>query len=280
MTQTGSADATSIQAVSLFGRGIDYTHPGAGKRAVDGVDVAVRPRRLTTVLGPNGAGKSTLLRILSGALRPDAGSVSLGDAPLHASDDRSRARSIGVVPQSEASPFPVTVRDLVAMGRYPHLGTWERTGVRDRDIVDRALARCGVTAFSDRLLDSLSGGERQRARIARALAQEAPILLLDEPTAGLDLRYRMEVFELVLELCEEGLSVLLVTHDLNLASRYAHEVLLMDRGRTVKSGAPNDVLQREALESVYGWTLRIAPHLGPGPDTGAAQAIPLRRETT
>ncbi len=263
---------------ALAGEGLRYTHPGAARAAVEDVDVRVEPGRLTAVLGPNGAGKSTLLRLLSGALLPDAGGVSLAGRALTTFTDQARARLIAVVPQSESSPFPVHVRDLVAMGRYPHLGPWQRSGEDDRRVVDRVLRRCGALEFADRLLDSLSGGERQRVRIARALAQEAPILLLDEPTAGLDLRYRMQVFELVVELCGEGLAVLLVTHDLNLASRYAHEVILLNEGQRVKHGAPADVIRRDALEPVYHWPLRIASHPGPGSDTGAPQALALRPE--
>src|SRR5690606_4503240 len=141
------------------------------------------------------------------------------------------------------------------------------------------LERCRVSDLRDRHLDSLSGGERQRVRIARALTQEAPVLLLDEPTAGLDLRYRMEVFHLLRALCADGLAVLLVTHDLNLAARFAHEIHCLDEGRTVAAGAPNDVLRRETLEQVYGWPLRIVPHPGPGTDVGLPQAVPLRKES-
>lgn len=261
----------------LRGATLTYTHPGGAAPAVVGVTVEVRPGRLTAVLGPNGAGKSTLLRLLSGALRPHAGGVTLDDRPMDGLGDRERARNVAVVPQAEPSPFPVTVRELVSMGRYPHLGPWKRTTASDRTIVDRALEQCAVTEFADRQLDSLSGGERQRVRIARALAQEAPILLLDEPTAGLDLRYRMEIFHLLSELCSAGLSVLLITHDLNLAARFAHHILLLDDGRPVVTGPPRDVLTREELEPIYGWPLRFIPHPGPGADEGAPQAVALRR---
>ena len=164
------------------------------------------------------------------------------------------------------------------MGRYAHLGPWERTGEHDQAVVERALERCAVAEFAERRLGELSGGERQRARIARALAQEAPILLLDEPTAGLDLRYRMELFHLLRELRAEGLAVLVITHDLNLAARFADRLLLLDRGRATARGAPADVLSREALEAMYEWPLRLVPHPGPGSDTGAPQTIPLRRD--
>ncbi len=243
-----------------------------------GISLSVAPGGLLAVVGPNGAGKTTLLKLLSGSLRPHAGEVDLDGRPLPYLDDRERARTIAVVPQSESSPFPVAVREMVAMGRYAHLGAWERSGDRDREVVARAMERCAVGEFADRQLGELSGGERQRARIARALAQEAPILLLDEPTAGLDLRYRMELFHLLRELRADGLAVLVITHDLNLAARFADRLLLLDRGRATARGSPEEVLSREALEAVYEWPLRLVPHPGPGSDTGAPQTVPLWRD--
>lgn len=242
------------------------------------VSVSATPGHLLAVVGPNGAGKTTLLRLLAGSLAPQQGEVLLDDRALAELDDRERARTLAVVPQSESSPFPVTVREMVGMGRYPHLGPWERTGADDRAVVERALERCAVAEFADRQLGELSGGERQRARIARALAQEAPILLLDEPTAGLDLRYCMELFHLLRELRADGLAVLFVTHDLNLAARFADGLLLLDHGRVRARGVPDEVLSREALEEVYEWPLRLVTHPGPGSDTGAPQTIPLRRD--
>ena len=261
----------------LRGRGLTFRHPRAEVEAVRGVSLSVSPGRLLAVVGPNGAGKTTLLRLLSGALTPQKGEVDLDDRPLAGLGDRERARAIAVVPQSESSPFPITVREMVGMGRYPHLGPWERTGKADRAAVDRALDRCAVTAFAGRDIGQLSGGERQRARIARALAQEAPILLLDEPTAGLDLRYRMELFHLLRELRGDGLAVLVITHDLNLAARFADRLLLLDRGGARAHGNPAEVVSRKTLEAVYEWPLKVAPHPGPGSDTGAPQTIPLRR---
>jgi len=262
----------------LRGRGLTFRHPRAEEAAVRDVSLSVNPGQLLAVVGPNGAGKTTLLRLLTGSLLPRQGEVRLDDRPLGEFDDRERAQALAVVPQSESSPFPVTVREMVAMGRYAHLGPWERTGALDRAVVERALQRCAVAEFADRQIGELSGGERQRARIARALAQEAPILLLDEPTAGLDLRYRMELFHLLRELRAEGLAVLVITHDLNLAARFADRLVLLDRGHATGRGAPEDVLSREALEDVYEWPLRLVAHPGPGSDTGAPQTIPLRKD--
>ena len=262
----------------LQGRGLTFVHPRAEEPAVREVSLSVAPGQLLAVAGPNGAGKSTLLRLLSGALSPHAGEVRLDERALDDLSDRERARAIAVVPQSESSPFPVTVREMVGMGRYTHLGPWERAGSRDDAVVERALERCMVTPFAERQLGELSGGERQRVRIARALAQEAPILLLDEPTAGLDLRFQMELFHLLRELRADGLALLLVTHDLNLAARFADRLLLLDRGRAEAIGPPAEILSRETLEAVYEWPLRLVPHPGPGSDTGAPQTIPLRRD--
>ncbi|MXX78492.1 MAG: ABC transporter ATP-binding protein [Gemmatimonadales bacterium] len=261
----------------LRGRDLSFTHPRAEEAAVRRVSLSVSPGRLLAVVGPNGAGKTTLLRLLSGSLTPQDGGVTLDDRVLSDLDDRERALAIAVVPQSESSPFPVTVQEMVRMGRYAHLGAWERSGDRDRAVVEDAMARCAVTEFAERHLGELSGGERQRARIARALAQEAPILLLDEPTAGLDLRYRMELFHLLRELRAAGLGLLVITHDLNLAARFADRLLLLDRGRARARGAPDEMLSRESLEAVYDWPLRVVPHPGPGSDTGAPQTVPLRR---
>ncbi len=243
-----------------------------------GVSLSVAPGSMLAVAGPNGAGKTTLLRLLSGSLAPREGEVRLDDRLLGDLDDRERARAVAVVPQSESSPFPVTVREMVGMGRYAHLGPWESVGNRDRVVVDEALERCSVAPLARRQLGELSGGERQRARIARALAQEAPVLLLDEPTAGLDLRYRMELFHLLQELRADGLALLVVTHDLNLAARFADRLLLLDRGRERAGGTPDEVLMRGTLEEVYEWPLRLVPHPGPGDDTGAPQTVPLRRD--
>ena len=243
-----------------------------------GISLSVSPGRLLAVVGPNGAGKTTLMRLLSGSLTPQKGGVTLDDRALSRFSDRDRALAIAVVPQSESSPFPVAVREMVGMGRYAHLGPWERFGDRDRAAVDDALARCAVAEFADRQLGELSGGERQRARIARALAQEAPVLLLDEPTAGLDLRYRMELFDLLRQLRAAGLGVLVITHDLNLAARFADRLLLLDRGRARARGTPEEVLSREFLEAVYEWPLRVVPHPGPGSDTGTPQTVPLKRD--
>jgi iron complex transport system ATP-binding protein len=174
--------------------------------------------------------------------------------------------------------FPITVREMVAMGRYPHLGTLGRPGPEDREAIDEAMERCDVVELAERPISTLSGGERQRALIARALAQRPDTLVLDEPTVSLDIRHEMTIFELLADLArDDGVTVVLVTHNLNLAARYADRVLLLDRGSRVAEGTPHDVLSREVVESVYGWPVVLSAHPGPGSGTGAPQIIPLSR---
>lgn len=255
--------------------GVSLRYPGAARSALDAVSLEISPATCTAVIGPNGSGKSTLLRILLGVQRLDVGCVWFGDRPLSTWDRNAMARVVGVVSQAEDSPFPVTVRELVAMGRYPHLGPWRRESQQDHRAVQEAMRRCDVSVFAERLVDTLSGGERQRARLARALAQEPTLLALDEPTAALDIAHEMIIWELLRELSRGGVTVLVVTHNLNLAARYAHRLVLLDQGRIAAQGPPDDVLTRDHVERVYGWPVRIVSHPGPGPDAGAPQVLPL-----
>ena len=191
---------------------------------------------------------------------------------------RELATRIGVVPQEEELVFPLSVRELVALGRYPRLGALGREGAEDRAAIRRAMETCDVAELADRPVGSLSGGERQRARIARALAQEPGTLVLDEPTASLDIRHEMEILELAASLSAGGVTVVLVTHAINLAARYATRLLLLDappRGRAAAEGAPGEVVTRERIAAVYGWPVAVVPHPGPGPDAGAPQVVAL-----
>jgi iron complex transport system ATP-binding protein len=259
-------------------RGVSFRYPEAARLAVDSVSLEVPAGACTAVLGPNGSGKSTLLRLLLGTLTPASGEVELDGRPVAQWGRPEIARAVGVVPQAEEAAFPMSVRELVAMGRYPHLGPWRREGDADRRAVENAMARCDVLALAHRPVSTLSGGERQRARVARALAQEPAALALDEPTAALDVSHEMAIFELLRELGRAGTTVLLVTHNLNLAARYADRLVLLDRGAVAAAGAPAEVLTRETVERVYGWPVRIGQHEGPGPDEGAPQVVPLAGE--
>ncbi|HEX7241258.1 MAG TPA: ABC transporter ATP-binding protein [Longimicrobiaceae bacterium] len=255
-----------------------FRYPDSARPAVDGVSLEVPAGTCTAVLGPNGSGKSTLLRLLLGALAPAAGEVRFGGRPVAEWPRPALAREVGVVPQGEESAFPVTVREMVAMGRYPHLGPWRREGDTDRRAIREAMERADVDGLAERAVGTLSGGESQRARIARALAQEPGALALDEPTAALDVAHEMAIFELLRELGHAGTTVLLVTHNLNLAARYADRLVVLDRGRVAAEGTPAEVLTAELVERVYRWPARIVAHPGPGPDTGAPQVVPLAGE--
>ncbi|HEU0014604.1 MAG TPA: ABC transporter ATP-binding protein, partial [Longimicrobium sp.] len=221
--------------------GLAFRYPGASVDAVDRLTLEIPSGACTAILGPNGSGKSTLLRLLLGTLRPRSGLAELRGRPLGEWGREELAREVGVVPQAEEAVFPMTVRELVAMGRYPHLGPWRGERDADRRAVDEAMLRCDVRMLAARPLSTLSGGERQRARVARALAQEAGTLALDEPTAALDVSHEMAIFELLRALGHAGKTVLLVTHNLNLAARYADRLVLLDRGRLAAEGTPAQV---------------------------------------
>ena len=255
--------------------GLTYRYPESASPALRDLSLEVPAGATTAVLGPNGSGKSTLLRLLLGVLRPSGGSVEFGGRPLGGWGREALAREVGVVPQGEEAAFPMSVRELVAMGRYPHLGPWRRERDTDRRAVEEAMRRCDVLDLAARAVPTLSGGERQRARLARALAQEAATLALDEPTAALDVAHEMAMFELLRDLGRAGKTVLLVTHSLNLAARYADRLVLLDGGRLAAEGSPAQVLTRETVERVYGWPVEVVPHPGPGPDAGAPQVVPL-----
>lgn len=212
------------------------------------------------IIGPNGAGKSTVLRLLAGLLSPATGRVLLEGRPLAQMPLSERGRRIAFMPQSLAVDIPMAAGDIVAMGRYPHrrFGLFEDAG--DREIVDRAMERTESLAFAERPMNTLSGGEIQRVHIAAAIAQEPSILLLDEPTAALDLHHQLRIFEILRGLTsQDDLLVVVVTHDINLAARYCSHLLLLHDGRTVVSGPPEAVMDRGVLETVYGVELAVMP---------------------
>lgn len=255
---------------------VGYSYPRSDRPALAGVDLEVRPGSLLALLGPNGSGKSTLLRVMLGELDATAGTVHYQGRPVAEWRRRDVARQAAFVPQSEPLAFPMTVRALVEMGRYPHIGTVGRTSVEDEEAIRDAMAQAGVTEFAHRAITALSGGEQQRTRIARALAQRPRTLLLDEPTASLDMHFEMETFELMSRLTrEEGLTVVVATHNLNLAARYATDVLLLADGRVEAAGPPDVVYTQDTLERVFRWPVEVAPHPGEGRHAGQPQVFPL-----
>src|SRR5207237_5126545 len=229
-------------------------------------------REFHAVLGPNGSGKTTLVRIALGALTPLVGRADVIGRPASGWPRQELARLVGMVPQREDHLFPQHVRETVLLGRYPHLSLWGRERPEDHGAVMRALTACDAQHLADRWLWTLSGGEYQRVRVARALAQEPRLLVLDEPAVSLDLQHEMGLFELIRGLIDsQGLGVLMITHDLNLAARFADSLLLLNDGRPVAAGSPNEVLTRETVEKVFSWPVTMQSI------DGRPQMIPLRR---
>ena len=263
--------------MSLFElRDVSHFYRGVTRAALAGVTLDVERGSLLALLGPNGSGKSTLLRVMLGELEASSGSVMYAGRPSNERSRREVASEIAFVPQAESMAFPMTVRKLVEMGRYPHTGILGRMGSADREAVDLAMERAGVADLGGRGMWNLSGGERQRVRIARALAQQPKILVLDEPTAALDLHFAMETFELMSELTEEGsFTVVVATHNLNLAARYATQLLLLCSGRIEASGVPSEVITAENIRRVYQWPVVVTSPADLGPREGAPQVTPL-----
>ena len=256
--------------------GLGYRYSNTDRSALEDLTIAIERGAFFTVIGPNGSGKSTLLRLMLGVIRPSLGTIRFDGKAAGAWDRRALARRVGVVAQLEDLLFPITVRELVAMGRYPHLGAWQREGSADEAAIAAALRRCDVAHLAERRLQNLSGGERQRARIARALAQSPDTLVLDEPTAALDLGHEMALFELLEELrTTMGVTIVAATHNLNLSARFASQLLLLRDGRSCADGPAAKVLTSPRVREVYGWPVRITEHPGPGPDTGSPQIVVL-----
>lgn len=242
-----------------------------GPEVLAGVDLEVDAGELVAVLGPNGAGKTTLVRIATGGLTPSRGSVSLFGDALGELPRRERARRVAVVPQESRAVFDFTVREIVRMGRAPHLGLLGIEGPADREAAEEAMRETDLLGLADHRLAELSGGEKQRVLIARALAQGSPLLLLDEPTAYLDIRHRLEVYRLARELrVSRGLTVLSVSHDINLAARFCPRVVLLHRGRVLADGPAAEVITAGNLREVYGAEVRVLPD----PDRGNPVVLP------
>ena len=245
---------------------------GSDRPAALDISLTAAPSRFTAVVGPNGSGKSSLVRALLGQAPLVRGSVQLGDESLLALAPRELARRVAVVPQREEPLLPLSVEEFVMLGRHPHRGAFGAPSPHDREVVRQAMQRAGVYEARDRRTDRLSGGEWQRVRIARALAQDAPVLVLDEPTTFLDVAHEMAVFELADELANEGRTVLVVSHQLNLVARFAHHIVLLNRGQVAAAGSASDVMRGEILEAVYDWPLVVTRD----PAVGAPALVPLR----
>ncbi len=248
-------------------------YPRQAQPALDGVTFSAPAGAITAIVGPNGSGKSTLVRALLGRLVAERGSILIGGKPLVGLDRRSVARELALVPQREEPIFPRLVRDFIAMGRFAHRSPWGAMGVADHAAVDAAVRRTDLTDYLNRQTDELSGGEWQRVRVARALAQGGAALVLDEPNSFLDIAHEMALFELLDSVARDGVAVLLISHQLNLVARFASRLVLLANGRVVADGTPNETMQGDLLEKVYGWPLLVSRD----PAVGAPVLVPMRR---
>ena len=239
------------------------------------ITLAIAPGQCWAVVGPNGAGKTTLLRLMAGLSRPHAGRVEIDGVRLDALPARARAQRIAFVPQQAPTDLDFSVRDIVLMGRFPHrsLGLFESAD--DYATADRAMQATETLHFADRRLVTLSGGEAQRVHVAAALAQQTDVLLLDEPTASLDLQHQLAIFRILRDrAANDRLAVVVVTHDINLAGQFCTHVLLLHEGRTVATGSPKDVLTPDVLRPVYNVELAALTMAG---DSDRRWIVPTQR---
>ena len=234
----------------------DAAYAVDGRALVEHISLAFAPGTLTALVGPNGAGKSTLLGLAAGDLRPTSGSATLHGRPINEWRAKELARERAVLPQDHAVRFAFSVREVVAMGRLPHPPDPDA----DARIVDESMAAADVAALAARDVQTLSGGESARTTFARVLAQRTPLLLLDEPTAALDLHHQERLMRAIRALAADGACVLVVLHDLNLAARHADRIVLLDRGRIAADGTPHDVLRADVIERVYRQRVSVLAH--------------------
>ncbi|OFT94172.1 ABC transporter ATP-binding protein [Brevibacterium sp. HMSC24B04] len=270
MTTTNPATGTvAVDAVRTVA-----VRAGYDKRIiVDGVDITIARGSYTAIIGPNACGKSTLLRTIARVLPALDGAILLDGDDIHRLPPKQLATRLGLLPQTSLAPDGIRVADLVARGRYPHQGMFDRWSAEDEAAVTAALEATGTADLSGRLVEELSGGQRQRVWVAMALAQQTPVLLLDEPTTFLDISHQYGLLELFETLRSElRRTIVVVLHDLNQAARYADHLIVMKDGAVVASGAPARVLTAELVEDVYDLRCRIQPD----PETGTPLVIPRR----
>ncbi|MBY6208610.1 ABC transporter ATP-binding protein [Halomonas sp. DP3Y7-2] len=264
------------QAASHRLQGTALTVGYEDRVVLDGVDITIAPGKLTVLLGPNGSGKSTLLKTLARTLSPQSGQVLLDGQAIHHQSTREVAKRLGLLPQGPTAPEGLSVRQLVAMGRFPHQRLWQRDARRDAEVIAEAMAYTHVTEFADRHVDALSGGQRQRCWIAMVLAQQTDLILLDEPTTFLDLKVQVDLLELLTGLAhDQGRTLLLVLHDLNLAAAYADELVMLRDGRIITSGTPAEVFTRANLKQVFDLDAQVIHD----PASGRPLCVPLKRRS-
>lgn len=240
-------------------KGLGFRHPRGAFNMAD-VTFDLAPGSFTVVLGQNGSGKSTLARLLGGLLRPAAGTIDLGGAPLASLPAKRRGRAIAFLSQDEPKDVPFTAFEIVLMGRYPWQSLWPFDSITDRDIAMSCMERTDTLRLADRPIEALSGGERQRVYMARALAQTPRILILDEPASNLDLSHQVDLWSFLGELNRrQGLTVLAVSHEINLATRFADQIVLLKAGRLLAAGPPDDILREDRLATTYDVAVRALP---------------------
>ncbi|MFD8611850.1 ABC transporter ATP-binding protein [Streptomyces sp. NPDC059631] len=238
------------------------------------LSVEIPDNSFTVIVGPNACGKSTLLRALSRMLKPSHGRVLLDGQVIQSMPAKQVARTLGLLPQSSVAPDGITVGDLVGRGRYPHQGILRQWSAEDERVVQESMEQTGVTALAERYVDELSGGQRQRVWIAMALAQQTPLLLLDEPTTYLDIQHQIDVLDLCADLHEEqGRTLVAVLHDLNHAARYATHLIALREGEVIAQGAPKEIVTAELVEKVFGLRCQVIDD----PETGTPLVVPAAR---
>lgn len=271
--QRGMSNQRSRQVQRLTAENVTL---GYEQRVIaENLSVEIPDNSFTVIVGPNACGKSTLLRALSRMLKPARGRVLLDGQAIGSMPAKKVAKTLGLLPQSSIAPDGITVGDLVSRGRYPHQGLLRQWSAEDERIVDESMASTGVAELADRAVDELSGGQRQRVWIAMALAQQTPLLLLDEPTTYLDIQHQIDVLDLCAELHEnQGRTLVAVLHDLNHAARYATHLIAMRDGKVVAEGPPAEVVTAELVERVFGLRCQVIDD----PQTGTPLVIPAARK--
>ena len=257
-----TADLNAAGDPILLAHGLTWTVGEA--RIVDGVDLSVLRGELVGVIGPNGAGKTTLLRLLGGLLAPTRGRVLLKGRSVTEMDERVRARSVSFMSQDVLQVYPFTVMEILLMGRYPHLGRFQKETAEDRERARRMLSYVGLGPLEDRTFSGLSGGERQLVLFAKTLAQETDALLLDEPSSSLDIHHEDRIFSMAQELAREGRAVVASVHNLTVAAQYCSRLVMLEKGRVACDGRPAEVLRSELLDRVYGARTMVSPSLATG----------------
>ncbi|WP_129595812.1 heme ABC transporter ATP-binding protein [Anaerophilus nitritogenes] len=241
-------------------------------KILDHISFYIPARAFVSIIGPNGSGKSTLLKNISSLLKPESGNIKIGEIDIHKISSKEIAKIIAVVPQETNIEFRFTTEDIVSMGRSPHISRFQSESIKDYKIVREAMELTHTYHLKDRVINELSGGERQRVIIARALAQEPKIILLDEPTSYLDIRHQIEILQLLKKLNQQdGMTVVAVLHDINLAARFSTHMVLLKDGKIIESGSPDQVITIKNLKDAYEMDMVVQK----SPYTNTPYVIPL-----